>query len=214
MSLFLAIAGGWKVMTSVLLAGLLTVLQTVPAPAGTEFSPSSVTKGVLLVASPMLNDTNFHQTVVLVVEHGPEGTLGLILNRSTNVLLSEALPELTVLKGTSYQLFAGGPVQPTRLLLLFRVQEPPAGARSVFDGVYVGGTPAVLERIITQAKPTETFRAFSGSAGWAPGQLAFEMLQGAWATLPPGSFDIFEKDPATLWEDCLSRLQAPRVISN
>jgi putative transcriptional regulator len=201
-------------MASVLLAGLLTLLQTVPAPAGTEFSPSSVAKGVLLVASPMLNDTNFHQTVVLVVEHGPEGTLGLILNRATNVLLSEALPELTVLKGTSYRLFAGGPVEPTRLLLLFRVQEPPAGARSVFDGVYVGGTPAVLERIITQAKPTETFRVFAGSAGWAPGQLTFEMLQGAWATLPPGSFDIFEKDPATLWEDCLGRLQAPRVISN
>jgi putative transcriptional regulator len=214
MSLFLALAGAWTSTKGFLLAGLLTLLQTVPAPAGTEFSPSSVAKGVLLVASPMLNDTNFHQTVVLVVEHGPEGTLGLILNRATNVLLSEALPDVTVLKGTSYRLFAGGPVEPTRLLLLFRVQEPPAGARSVFDGVYVGGTPAVLERIITQAKPTETFRAFAGSAGWAPGQLTFEMLQGAWATLPPGSFDIFEKDPATLWEDCLGRLQAPRVISN
>ena len=177
-------------------------------------SPSSVAKGVLLVASPMLNDTNFHQTVVLVLEHGPEGTLGLIVNRATNVLLSEALPEVTVLKGTSYRLFAGGPVAPTRLLLLSRLQDPPAGARQVFDGVYVGGTPAVLERIITQAKPTETFRAFAGSAGWAPGQLEFEMLQGAWATLPPGSFDIFEKDPATLWQDCLDRLQAPRVISN
>ncbi len=201
-------------MAGFLSAGLLTVLQTVPALAGTEFSPSSVAKGVLLVASPTLNDTNFHQTVVLVLNHGPEGTLGLILNRSTNVLLSEALPDVTVLKGTSYRLFAGGPVAPTRLLLLFRVQEPPAGARSVFDGVYVGGTPAVLERIITQAKPTEAFRAFAGSAGWAPGQLTFEMLQGAWATLPPDSFDIFERDPAILWQDCLGRLQAPRVLSH
>ena len=201
-------------MAGVLLAGLLILLQTVPALAGTEFSPSSVAKGVLLVASPMLNDPNFYQTVVLVVEHGSEGTLGLILNRATNVLLSEALPDVTVLKGTSYRLFAGGPVAPTRLLLLFRVKEPPADARPVFDGVYVGGTPAVLERIITQAKPTETFRAFAGSAGWAPGQLAFEMLQGAWAILPPGSFDILERDPATFWEDCVGRLQAPRVISN
>ena len=201
-------------MAGVLLTGLLTVLETVPALAGAEFSPSSVAKGVLLVASPMLNDTNFHQTVVLVLEHGPEGTLGLIVNRATNVLLSEALPEVTVLKGTSYRLFAGGPVAPTRLLLLSRLQEPPAGARQVFDGVYVGGTPAVLERIIAQAKPTETFRAFAGSAGWAPGQLEFEMLQGAWATLPPGSFDIFARDPATFWQDCLDRLQAPRVISN
>lgn len=214
MATFLAIAGARSTMAGFLLAGLLIVLQTVPAPAEPQLAQSSVAKGVLLVASPMLNDTNFHQTVVLVVEHGPEGTLGLVLNRATNVLLSEALPEVTVLKGTSYRLFAGGPVAPTRLLLLFRVKEPPEDARPIFDGVYVGGTPAVLERIITQAKPTETFRAFAGSAGWAPGQLAFEMLQGAWATLPPGSFDIFGKDPATLWQDCLDRLQAPRVISN
>ncbi|WHZ16042.1 MAG: UPF0301 protein YqgE [Nitrospira sp.] len=193
---------------------LSTALLTTPAPAGMEFSPSSVGKGVLLVASPTLNDPNFRQTVVLVVEHGPEGTLGLILNRSTNVLLSEALPDVTALKGTRYRLFAGGPVEATRLLLLFRVEEPPAEARSVFDGVYVGGTPALLERIMTQAKPTETFRAFAGSAGWAPGQLGYEMRQGAWATLPPGSFDIFDNDPATFWQDCLSRLRSPRVISD
>jgi putative transcriptional regulator len=206
--------GARRVTAIFLLGGLLTVLHVVPALAGKELSPSSVEKGVLLVASPTLDDPNFRESVVLVVEHGPEGTLGLILNRSTRVLLSEALPDLTVLKGTSYRLFAGGPVEPTHLLLLFRVKEPPADARSVFDGVYVGGTPKILERIITQAKPTETFRAFAGFAGWAPGQLKYEMLQGAWATLPPDSIGIFDKDPAVLWSDCLSRLQAPRVISN
>ena len=206
--------GARKAIASFLLGGLLTVLHAVPVLAGMEFAPSSVGKGVLLVASPTLDDPNFRQAVVLVVEHGSEGTLGLVLNRPTNVLLSEALPELAVLKGTTYRLFAGGPVDPTRLLLLIRVKEPPADARSVFDGVYVGGTPKVLERIITQGKPTETFRAFAGSAGWAPDQLKFEMLHGAWATLPPDSINILDKDPATLWQDCLSRLQAPRVISN
>ena len=206
--------GAWRAIASILLGGFLTVLYAVPALASMEFAPSSVGKGVLLVASPSLDDPNFRQAVVLIVEHGPEGTLGLILNRATNILLSEALPELTVLKGTRYQLFAGGPVEPTRLLLLSRLKEPPADVRPVFDGVYVGGTPEVLERIITQAEPTETFRAFAGYAGWAPGQLAFEMLQGSWAVLPPDLFNIFDKDPATLWPDSLSRLQAPRVISN
>ena len=203
-----------RAIASILLGGLLTVLHAAPVLASMEFAPSSVGKGVLLVASPSLEDPNFRQAVVLVVEHGPEGTLGLILNRSTKVLLSEVLPDITVLKGTSYRLFAGGPVEPTRLLLLSRLKEPPADARSVFDGVYVGGTPSVLERIITQAKTTETFRAFAGFAGWAPRQLEAEMLLGAWGILPPDSFSIFDQDPATLWLDCLSRLQAPRVISN
>jgi putative transcriptional regulator len=128
--------------------------------------------------------------------------------------LSEVLPDITVLKGSTYRLFSGGPVEPTRFLLLFRLKEPPADARSVFDGVYLGRTPEVLERIITQAKPTETFRAFAGFAGWAPGQLEAEMLLGAWGILPADLFSIFDQDPATLWLDCISRLQAPRVISN
>ena len=209
-----ALTGARRAIASFMIGGLLlTVLHAEPALAGEEFSPSSVEKGVLLVASPSLEDPNFRESVVLVVQHGPEGTVGLILNRSTKVLLSEVLPDLTVLKGTSHRLFAGGPVEPTSLLLLFRLKEPPTDARSVFDGVYVGGTPKVLERIITQAKPTETFRAFAGFAGWAPGQLKFEMLQGAWAILPPDSTGIFNNNPATFWQDCIDRLQAPRVIS-
>ncbi|MGD9729369.1 MAG: YqgE/AlgH family protein [Nitrospiraceae bacterium] len=210
----LALPGAPRAVTCYLFAALLTVLLTLPAHADNEFSPSSVEKGVLLVASPRLTDPNFRQTVVLVVEHGSEGTMGLILNRPTNVLLSEALPQFTALKGSTHRLFVGGPVEASRLLLLVRLKEPPADARAVFDGVYVGATPAVLERIITQANPAETFRAFAGSAGWAPGQLTFEMNQGGWAILPPESFDIFDKDPATLWQDCLNRLQAPRVISH
>jgi len=193
---------------------ILTLLHAVPAPAGLESGPSSVGKGVLLVAHPSLNDRNFRHTVILIVAHGSEGTLGLILNRSTNILLSEALPEVTVLKETAHRLFTGGPVEPRRFLLLLRVKEPPPDARSVFDGVYVvGGSPGVLERIITQTKPNETFRAFAGFAAWAPGQLEAEMLQGAWAILPPDSFSIFDKDPASLWSDSLSRLQTPQTIS-
>ena len=204
------LTGAWRAIASVLIVGLLTLLHAVPVLAGKEFSPSSVAKGVLLVASPSLEDPNFRQAVVLVVEHGPEGTVGIILNRSTNVLLSKALPDITVLKGTSHRLFAGGPVEPTRFLLLFRLKEPPADARSVFDGVYLGRTPRALENIITRAKPTETFRAFAGFAAWVPRQLEAEMLLGAWGILPPDSVGIFDKDPATLWQDCLSRLQAPR----
>ena len=77
----------------------------------------------------------------------------------------------------------------------------------------MGDTPKILERIMTQAKPTNTFRAFAGSAQWAPGQLKYEMLQGAWAVLPPDATGIFDSDPATLWQDCIDRLTAPRVIS-
>jgi len=191
---------------------VLTALHGVAAAAGQEFSPSSVEKGVFLVASPSLNDPNFRQTVVLILQHGSEGTLGLIVNRATDMLLSEALPDVSVLKGTTHRLFVGGPVQPNVLLLLSRLKHSQPGMRSVFDDVYVGGAPDALERIIAQAGPAASFRAFAGYAGWAPGQLGLEMLQGSWAVLSAES-NLFDKDPAALWPDSIARLQALRVIS-
>jgi putative transcriptional regulator len=200
-------------MRSAFLVGTLFLLSALSAQAQQEFSPMSVEKGVLLVASPSLGDPNFHQTVLLIIEHGRGGTVGLILNRPTNVLLSEALPDFTVLKRTSHRLFAGGPVGQTQLVLLFRLTQLLPDTRQIIAGVYVG-TPRVLERIMTQPKPTETFRAFAGFAGWAPGQLEHEMLEGAWAILPSDAFSIFDNDPVTLWPDSISRLQAPKTISH
>jgi putative transcriptional regulator len=199
-------------MRNAFLVGTLFLLPVVLAPAQQEFAPSSVKKGVLLVASPSLEDPNFQQTVLLIVEHGRGGTVGLILNRPTNVLLSEILPDFPVLKRTNHRLFAGGPVERTQLVLLFRLTQLLPDTRLIVDGIYVG-TPRVLERIMTQPKSTEAFRAFSGFAGWAPGQLEREMLEGAWGVLPSDAFAIFDKDPATLWPDSISRLQAPRTIS-
>ena len=192
---------------------LVFVLLPMPAQAQQEFSPASVAKGVLLVASPSLSDPNFHQTVLLIVEHGRGGTIGLILNRPTNVLVSEALRDLPVLKRTNHRLFAGGPVERTQLILLFRLTQLLPDARQIVDGIYVG-TPRVLERIMTQPKPTEAFRAFAGFAGWAPRQLEHEMLEGAWGVLPADAFNIFDHDPATIWADSIRRLQAPRTISS
>ncbi|OQW33493.1 MAG: hypothetical protein A4E19_03625 [Nitrospira sp. SG-bin1] len=202
-----------RVSVHVLLAGLGIILLAVPAPAQREFAPSSVEKGVLLVASPSLEDANFRQTVLLIVEHGRGGTVGLILNRPTNVLLWETMQDLPALKRTTHRLFAGGPVERRQLILLFRLTQPWPDTRQIIDGIYVG-TPRVLERILAQSKPTETFRGFAGFAGWAPGQLDHEMRQGSWAVLPFGTLNIFDKDPATLWPDSISRLQAPKTISN
>ncbi len=196
----------------VFLLGFVGALFSVPAQAQQEFAPSSVEKGVFLVASPRMDDPNFRQTVLFIIEHGRGGTVGLILNRPTDVLVSEVLPDLPLLKGMSHRIYTGGPVERRLMVLLFRLQGPYPDARLILNGIYVG-TPRVLERIITQPKPTEAFRTFAGFAGWAPGQLELEMREGAWGVLPKNAFDPFDNDPSTLWQDSLTRLQAPRSIS-
>src|SRR5690349_3306285 len=144
-------------MAGLILCILLALLPR--ALAASDFDPASVVKGVFLVASPSLNDPNFRQTVVLVLEHGSQGTLGIILNRPTDILLSQALPDVAALKGTNHRLFAGGPVQPSAMLLLSRLNEPQPGMRLVFDSVYVGGTPELLERLMANAGAADRFRS-------------------------------------------------------
>ena len=191
----------------VALPGLVLAGDAVGSP-----SAPAITKGVLLVAHPSLMDPNFRQTVVLVCEHGAEGTLGVIINRPTALSLSEALPGVSVLQGTSYVLFAGGPVQPDGILMLFRVVEAPGQLKKVLERVYLGLSREILERVITKPNPTETFRAYAGYAGWARGQLEFEMAMGSWAVVPADPSSIFDKTPETLWEELVEALQAPRVI--
>jgi putative transcriptional regulator len=166
-------------------------------------------KGVFLVAAPALRDPNFRQTVVLLCEHGPEGALGVVVNRPTAMLLSEALPQVPVLEAQHHALFAGGPVQPNQVLILFRLSEDTVETHHVFDGVYLGGDLVALERILTAPTVGDGFRAYVGYSGWGPGQLEQEMKTGSWITLPADPTVVFEKDPNRIWPDIVRTLGGP-----
>ena len=92
--------------------------------------------GRLLVATPLLGDPNFRRTVVLVVEDEPEeGTLGVVLNRPTEVPVGQVLESWTELVTGPSVVFRGGPVAPNSALALAIVpgDEEPVGWRAL-DG--------------------------------------------------------------------------------
>lgn len=187
--------------------------QEAPTHARTELAAATLpAKGLFLVATPQLTDPNFAETVVLICEHGAEGTLGLIVNRPTPVRLAEALPHVGVLKGTSYQVYWGGPVEPNGLMLLYRLAEAGTDMREVLKDVYMGGQLETVERLITHPKPRETFRAYAGYAGWAPGQLEAEMTFGSWHLIEASADAIFDKKPEHLWQELHESVTKLRVI--
>ncbi|MGQ0810186.1 MAG: YqgE/AlgH family protein [Nitrospiraceae bacterium] len=166
-------------------------------------------KGVFLIAAPSLRDPNFRQTVVLLCEHGPEGALGVVVNRPTAMHLSEALPQVPILEGQRHMLFAGGPVQTNQVMLLLRADQFPDNSHHVFDGVCLGGDLAILEQMMVSSKHTEAFRAYLGYSGWGPGQLENEMQTGSWITVPADPKIVFEKDPLRIWPDIVQSLGDP-----
>lgn len=156
-------------------------------------------RGTFLVSKSPIDKGPFHQSVVFLLKHDDEGTLGLIVNRRTDVELSEALPDLDT-GDSSPPLFFGGPVALEGLVVLFRSQAPPEGAEEVLDGLYYSGERRVLEVLFETESSHGELRMFVGHSGWAPGQLAAELRTGAWDVQPADSFTLFRTEPEWLWQ--------------
>jgi putative transcriptional regulator len=157
--------------------------------------------GQLLIAGPTLLDPNFQRTVVLMIEHGPEGALGLVLNRTSESTVGEAVSELEGLLEPDSPVFVGGPVQPSGLIVLARFLEPDAAALLSFGDV------GILRAEASLGDPPDLLatRAFAGHAGWGPGQLDYEVERGDWILEPASVDDAFTEDPDGLWSDVLAR---------
>lgn len=159
--------------------------------------------GMLLIAEPMMHDSTFHRTVVLLCDHGPEGSFGLVLNRPIELALPDVLGGL----GTDdHVLSLGGPVQTDTLHYLHRYGDGLVDARPVAKEVAWGGDFEVLRSMLDrQQADAADVRFFMGYSGWGPGQLEQEIAQDGWIRTPAVAEDIFG-DPTSLWRRVLRRM--------
>jgi putative transcriptional regulator len=166
------------------------------------------TAGTLLAALPALIDENFAQTVVLLLDHDEEGSLGVILNRPTDVVAAEVLPSVVALAGSHAPVFAGGPVAPQNAIAVgaLPAQEPdPLWFRRVFADIGLVDVEALEDGSAT----VDQLRVYAGYAGWSPGQLEAELAEGAWYVLPLQRSDVFSAEPLELWRAVFRRQPAP-----
>lgn len=160
--------------------------------------------GQYLIAGPKLNDPNFFRTVVLILEHGSAGAMGLVINRPTPVAITEALKNHFELPPTAACVFEGGPVEPSALFILHNNQELDSDARLVAPGVYVGSSAEVFQDVVRSAalEMSQTrFRIYAGCAGWGPHQLEGELSRNDWLLLPASEAEVFSGDPHRLWKE-------------
>ena len=162
-------------------------------------------RGHLLVAGPGLSDPNFWRTVVLVGEHSEEGALGVVLNRSSETSVEEAVPELAVLADGMGAVHVGGPVQPSAVVVLADFAEPDDAGELVLESV--GFLPSDVEP--ESLGELRRARVYVGYAGWGPGQLDDELEEGSWIVEPAVPDDVFTDDPEGLWSAVLRRKGGP-----
>jgi putative transcriptional regulator len=171
-------------------------------------------KGRFLVATERMGDPRFAEAVILLVEHGRGGATGLIINRPTEMKLSEVLPDLGTPAVPDRPVYFGGPVDVTRLSILIQSEGEPVDAARVFGNVYATGSRKSLEQLLSGEADSGTFRIYAGYAGWAPQQLEREITAGAWHVTEADTASVFVKEASRVWPDLIGQISVLWVLRN
>ena len=190
--------------------------KATPQSARGEVPPRSVAPG-FVVAAPSLRDPNFARTVVLLVEHGPQGSIGFVVNRLAPVAFKEVAASIGVEADVEMPVLVGGPVSRTGWVLFDPTEADAAlleDAVRVHERIAVTASRKALE---TLGEGTSSRRLLLvGYAGWGEGQLDGELERGVWLPLALDPAIVFDCEMDERWATVLrgAGIEPGRIMSN
>lgn len=162
----------------------------------------------LLVAIPRLPDSNFYRTVVLMLHHDDEGAFGVILNRPSDISLSEVWNQLTGCPCEANRpINLGGPVEGP-LIALHSRQE--CAENTIIPGVFLATQKDNLNDLVRFND--DSLRIYSGYSGWGKNQLEGEIEAGGWLTTKANADFIFGTHD-DLWQSVADSI-GQRIVMN
>jgi len=187
------------------------------ASAEAEQKPNWLT-GQLLVAMPGMADPRFSQAVIYICSHGPNGAMGLVVNR----LFGEAdfgmlLDQLNVESafGTPDILVQfGGPVEMGRGFVLHSGEYLREGTTQIDDSIAVTATVEIIQDLADGKGPERALMAL-GYAGWGAGQLEEELKNNGWLTVSADENILFDTDLESKWSRAMAKIGvSPSMLSD
>lgn len=173
--------------------------------------PVDVGPGRLLVAARGLPDQNFSRALVLLVDHGPGGSMGLVVNEPIQMPLARLFRDLPFVEGEGAPVFLGGPVQTSIVMALIRSAAPVADARHVVDDIHLAQSSDIVRQWVATGSDPSRVRVFLGYSGWGPGQLEGELTAGVWHVLDADADAVFDPEPDTAWDRQIRRTEQRRA---
>lgn len=169
----------------------------------------------LLVAMPQMLDPNFTRTVVLLCEHGPQGTMGLVINRPTTTRVTSVVrldPPVTA--ESDLMAWIGGPVETNRAWIVSGIDTETQDRVLLADGLFLSGSAEALRRcLVAPPEARRRHRFLLGYAGWGPGQLERELSESAWLNAPAHLDLIFDTPADDMWDATIRSLGiAPHAL--
>ncbi|MGB1557952.1 MAG: YqgE/AlgH family protein [Oceanococcaceae bacterium] len=161
-----------------------------------------VLRNNLLIALPNLAETPFERTVTLLCEHNDEGALGLVVNRTTELVLATMLDHLELgheaIAAEGIPIYWGGPVSSERGFVLHRDDSRWESTIPLSPTLSLTSSKDILEAIGAGRGPKQ-FLVMLGYAGWDSGQLERELGENAWLSTQLDETIVFDIDCQQRW---------------
>lgn len=166
---------------------------------------SHLAKGTFLIASPEIEEGIYFRAVILVCEHSPTGSFGLIINKPLKAQLPEEVINLQEIENPNVQIRTGGPIEQSQMILLHSCSQISQQTIEVCTGVFLGGDLPFLQEVIINPHGPHIRLCF-GYASWGSGLLEQEFLSGLWFLHPASYKHIFETPPDKVWQTILREM--------
>ncbi|MCL3851049.1 MULTISPECIES: YqgE/AlgH family protein [Parabacteroides] len=163
-------------------------------------------QGSILMSEPFLQDAYFQRSVVLLVEHNTEGSMGFVLNKKTDLIVNTFFPELE--EYPEIPIYLGGPVSANRLFFIHSLGDliVPDSVK-IKDHLYFDGDFEALKRYMLKGHSIEgKVKFFLGYSGWTKGQLGSEINKNSWVVSHATKENILLADGESFWKNSLEQL--------
>lgn len=162
-------------------------------------------QGKILISEPFLCDHIFGRSVILLVDHTKEGTMGLVLNKPLPLFLNDILQDFNYQE--NIPIYKGGPLS-TDTLFYLHTLEGITDSLPISNGLYLNGDFNAIKEYILQGNPIKgKIRFFLGYSGWEYEQLHRELEENTWLVSTESKDTIMDENAGTeLWKNSLGRL--------
>jgi putative transcriptional regulator len=167
--------------------------------------------GNLLIAPPAVKGNFWYKTVVMITENHNDGTVGLVLNKRSQMSVKEFGEQLGFHIDLPGFVYLGGPVNVKSLSFLHSNEWVSKNTLPINQHYSLSSADDILPRLAMGDCP-ERWRLFLGMCGWAEGQLAGEIKGDApwnketsWCLATGDQELVFGTDNKDQWCNALDR---------
>ncbi|MCD8135918.1 MAG: YqgE/AlgH family protein [Parabacteroides gordonii] len=163
-------------------------------------------QGSILISEPFLQDAYFQRSVVLLVGHNTQGSMGFVLNKKTDLIVNTFFPELE--EYPEIPIYLGGPVSANRLFFIHSLGDliVPDSVK-IKDRLYFDGDFEALKRYMQNGHSIEgKVKFFLGYSGWTEGQLGNEINKNSWVVSHAAKENVLLADGESFWKNSLEQL--------